>query len=116
MKKYIFALTIMICSALLFSCSSVGTVDDTEVVDSIKTTGNHVTEDGIIDKTNSDTESFAEPTDLNAVGGGNFDELKLKFSNPFRGVGAKPGDGNFYNSRVLDVDKAISKFEEVYPY
>lgn len=31
-------------------------------------------ENVIIDKTNSDTESFAEPTDINAVGGGNFDE------------------------------------------
>ncbi len=115
MKKYIFALTIMICSALLFSCSSVGTVDDTEVVDSVKTTGNHVTENVIIDKTNSDTESFAEPTDINAVGGGNFDELKLKFRDELSGVGAKPGDENFYHARKRDVSDAISKYEKLYP-
>ncbi len=130
MKKYIYIVITAICSAILFSCSYSGPSIDTEDTAVIDTTFDSVTEDtAVIDtivdsvtegetahEMNFDTESFSEPPDISAVGGENFDELKLKFSNPCRVIGAKPGDGNFYNCRIQDVSKAISKFEDVYPY
>lgn len=115
MKKYIFIVIMSICSIFLFSCSSPSTVIDTEDTDAIDTTDNSVMENVTFDETKFDTETFVEPTDLNAIGGENFDELKLKFINEFSGVGAKSGDKNFYNSRLRDVSDAISKYEELYP-
>lgn len=130
MKKYIFVALAAICLSVLFSCSSrvpvvnnkdtytIDTADniDTKETYQIDTEDNPVTEDVSVNETNFDTEASADPIDPNAVGGENFDELKLKFSPPLGVIGGKPGDRNFVFSRTEDVTRVIAKFEEEYPY
>ena len=130
MKKYIFVALAAICLSVLFSCSSrvpvvnnkdtytIDTADniDTKETYQIDTEDNPVTEDVSVNETNFDTEASADPIDPNAVGGENFDELKLKFSPPLGVIGGKPGDRNFVFSRTEDVTRVIAKFEEEYHY
>ena len=130
MKKYIFVALAAICLSVLFSCSSrvpvvnnkdtytIDTADniDTKETYQIDTEDNPVTEDVSVNETNFDTEASADAIDPNAVGGENFDELKLKFSPPLGVIGGKPGDMNFVFSRTEDVTRVIAKFEKEYPY
>ena len=130
MKKYIFVALAAICLSVLFSCSSrvpvvnnkdtytIDTADniDTKETYQIDTEDNPVTEDVSVNETNFDTEVSADPIDPNAVGGETFDQLKLKFSPPLGVIGGKPGDRNFYITRIDDVTRVIAKFEKEYPY
>lgn len=128
MKKYIFVALAAICLSVLFSCSSrvpvvnnkdtytIDTADniDTKETYQIDTEDNPVTEDVSVNETNFDTEASADPIDPNAVGGENFDELKLKFSPPLGVIGGNQETGiSFF--LVLKMSQELCKVRREYP-